>query len=290
MARDSVDETVLVRYLLGGLPEDEQVRVEERAFSDREYLDIIEAVEADLIDAYVRGELSASDRQQFERRFLASRERRTKVEFARALADVAPGSRGTVFLRRPITAVRFALAAAAVLLVSALSWQTISTIALNRRVAQLEAQRRDQQNREQALTRTLGEEHARADTLAAQLQSATHGVAAIASLVLVPGVSRGEARREILVLPASAQLARIDIRLEPKDEAAPFRAELRTRSGTAILVLHNLRPRPSPTGPAVVVDIPASVLDTADYELRLQGVLDGKPVDIAYCYFSVQKQ
>ena len=113
MERESVDETLLVRYLLGGLPEDEQVRVEERAFSDREYLGIIEAVEADLIDAYVRGELSASDRQQFERRFLASRERRTKVEFARALAEVATGSRGTVLLRRPIRAVRFALAAAA---------------------------------------------------------------------------------------------------------------------------------------------------------------------------------
>src|SRR5262249_59293859 len=47
-------------------------------------------VESDLIDEYVRGGLSDSERLRFERRFLASAERQRKVEFARALANVIP--------------------------------------------------------------------------------------------------------------------------------------------------------------------------------------------------------
>src|SRR5678815_1995557 len=85
----SVDnEKLIARYLLGELPEDQQVEIEDRAFSDKDYLASITAVENDLIDEYVRGELSAADRQRFETRFLASTERRKRVEFATALRTV----------------------------------------------------------------------------------------------------------------------------------------------------------------------------------------------------------
>src|SRR4026208_750171 len=84
------DETWHVKYLLGNLTEDEQVEVEDRAFADADYLSDLEATEADLIDAYVRGELSQSDRRSFELRFLTSPERRRKGAVARALATVTP--------------------------------------------------------------------------------------------------------------------------------------------------------------------------------------------------------
>src|SRR5215831_11201699 len=88
MAIDRVDQVLLHNYLLGNLSEEEQVRVEDRAFADPRYLEAVEAAEADLIDAYVRGELPQSDRRQFESRFLTSPQRRNKIEFARALAAV----------------------------------------------------------------------------------------------------------------------------------------------------------------------------------------------------------
>src|ERR1700686_3525838 len=90
---ERVDEILLVRYLLGNLTEEEQAQVEDRAFADTDYRDALEAVEADLIDAYVRGGLSPSERREFERRFLTSPGRRSKVEFARALARVAAESK-----------------------------------------------------------------------------------------------------------------------------------------------------------------------------------------------------
>src|SRR5262245_5276655 len=89
MEMKALNEQLIVRYLLGGLPEEEQARLEDQAFSDRECLQNIQNAENDLIDEYVRGVLSATERRQFEDRFLASAERRRKVEFARALAQVA---------------------------------------------------------------------------------------------------------------------------------------------------------------------------------------------------------
>ena len=88
MKHAAFNEETITRYLLGDLPETKQVEIEDRAFQDKECLASIEAVENDLIDEYARGELSGSARRQFERRFLASDERRQKVEFAKALANV----------------------------------------------------------------------------------------------------------------------------------------------------------------------------------------------------------
>jgi anti-sigma factor RsiW len=86
MRDDASSETLLVRYLLGDLPEEEQVEIEERAFRHHQYLETIQAVESDLIDEYVRGGLSDRQRRQFEARFFLSAERRRKVGFAEALA------------------------------------------------------------------------------------------------------------------------------------------------------------------------------------------------------------
>jgi hypothetical protein len=86
-------ERLLVSYLLGELSEEEQVRVEDRAFTDPSYLAEIEAAEADLVDAYVRGELPPDSLPGFERRFLRSPSRRSKVEFAKALARVVTESK-----------------------------------------------------------------------------------------------------------------------------------------------------------------------------------------------------
>jgi len=90
MPDDPSSEALLVRYLLGDLPDQQQAEIEDRALSDPEYLRNIQAVESDLIDEYVRGALSQSDRGRFEQRFFASAERRRKVDFAKALAAVTP--------------------------------------------------------------------------------------------------------------------------------------------------------------------------------------------------------
>src|SRR5262249_35790174 len=92
MRTERVDEVLLQDYLLGELSEEEQARVEDRAFADGSYRAALEAVEADLIEYYGRGEVAAADRRKFEERFLRSPQRRNRVEFARALARVVAES------------------------------------------------------------------------------------------------------------------------------------------------------------------------------------------------------
>jgi hypothetical protein len=189
METKSSDGELIVRYLLGELPEEEQARVEDRAFSDREYMQNILAAESDLIDEYVRGELSDAARRQFESRFLASSERRQKVEFARALEQVvsettteeaaqlatarAPVSWRdslSAFLRDLNPAAKLPMAAAALMVVIGVSWLVAETVRLRAQIARLDVEQQTRQHREELLQRQIADERARGGDLAAQLQ------------------------------------------------------------------------------------------------------------------------
>jgi anti-sigma-K factor RskA len=311
MRSERVDEILLAKYLLGNLTEDEQVRVEDRAFADPDYQGALESAEADLIDAYVRGELGESDRRGFERRFLISASRRTKVEFAKAFAKVAAESkpaesaagRQRSGLETLVSAFRhwnpafqFAMAFATLICVAGASWLIVENKAMHSQVAVLEAQRRNLEIREQGLRRQrqLSEEQSHAGSLTAQLlqrpsPNATQ-VPSFASLILLPGLSRAETRVEQLVLSPSVQLARIEIQLEARDDYRRFRAELHTRSGEELLSRSNLTKHRNAGSYSVVFDVPASVLAAGDYELALKGILNDQSVqDVGYYYFSVLK-
>lgn len=184
------DESVIVRYLLGELSEEEQNRLEDRAFSDREYLRIVDTVENDLIDEYARGELSDIQRLRFERRFLASPGRQRKVEFARALAEIVP-KEATETAPRPATVVvavswrdslisalrnlnpafKFSMAAAALILVIGASWLLTAFLGLRAQLAQRQEEQQARLRQEELLRRQGAGERARSEDLAAQLQS-----------------------------------------------------------------------------------------------------------------------
>src|SRR3569832_751934 len=163
MATDINNEKLIARYLLGELPEDQQVEIEDRAFSDKDYLASITAVENDLIDEYVRGELSDGDRQRFETRFLASAERRKRVQFATALRTVVAEPHVPekkllhdvrrwswrdslyAFLSGLNPAARLAFVAATILLIVGAAWLFAETLRLRRQVNQLQAERQSGQ-------------------------------------------------------------------------------------------------------------------------------------------------
>lgn len=191
MKDDMFSEELLVNYLLGELPEERQIEIEDRAFSDRQFLQKILAIESDLIDEYVRGELSDSQRRLFESRFLLSVERRRKVEFAKALAGVLsdtavvekeslPAVARTpvglwdsliAFLRRLSPAASFLLTAAALLFVIGSSWLVIESLRLRAHVGQLQAEQQLRQRDRQALEEQLADERTRNDSLSSRLES-----------------------------------------------------------------------------------------------------------------------
>jgi anti-sigma factor RsiW len=305
-----MDDVLLIQYLLGNLSPDEQARVEDRAFADPNYLVTLQAVEVDLIDAYVNGELSPADRICFERQFLVSPERRKKVAFARDLARVAAEAKAVEaspalrvsawqsFLRAVRgwnPALQFAAGLAVVILLAGASWLTVENVTMRSRIAGLETQGGELQTRTDDLRRQLDQEQARSGSLAAQVQqqgTSARGPAPVAaSLMLLSGLSRAESRREQLVLSPNAGIAHIEVQLEARDDYPRFRAELRTLGGAEVVSLGSLSRRRVAAGYDVSFDVPASALATDQYELTLKGVSNDQTAqDVGFYYFSVLKQ
>jgi hypothetical protein len=79
------DDRQLSRYLLGALGEEETERLDELSIADDEFASRLQAVENDLVDLYVRGELIGETLDQFRSFYLSSSRRREQVQFAEAL-------------------------------------------------------------------------------------------------------------------------------------------------------------------------------------------------------------
>jgi hypothetical protein len=81
------DQTI-IRYLLNELSADDQARFEEAYLSDGGLFEQVQALEEELIEDYVKGNLSRHDRRRFELHYLASDQRRARIETARQLDEL----------------------------------------------------------------------------------------------------------------------------------------------------------------------------------------------------------
>jgi anti-sigma-K factor RskA len=327
MATDINNETLIARYLLGELPEDQQVEIEDRAFSDKDYLASITAVENDLIDEYVRGELSATERQRFETRFLASAERRKRVEFATALRTVVSESHIPekklihnvprwswreslyAFINGFNPAARLALVAATILLIVGAAWLFAETLRLRRQVNQLQAEKQSGQDFQQALdaerkrneelNARLNQEKQQREQTDESLRQLTETPEAtkpapppvFASLTLLPGLSRGGGQKPNLDLSNDVRLVRLQIGIDPEEQYKSFTVELRTVAGRQVWNRENLAARTRRGTRAVGLTLPATVLKSGEYELRLRGLTEGgASEDVGFYYFNVRKK
>ncbi|MFN0109545.1 MAG: hypothetical protein ACKVZH_11880 [Blastocatellia bacterium] len=78
-------ENLFARYLLGELPEAETDALEVRLLTDEEAIEQMQAAEYELIDGYVRGQLSAAQRTRFETHYLSTPLHVDRVATARRL-------------------------------------------------------------------------------------------------------------------------------------------------------------------------------------------------------------
>ena len=321
------NEKLIAQYLLGELPEEQQVEIEDRAFTDKDYLATITTVENDLIDEYVRGELSAADRQRFETRFLASAERRKRVEFAKALGTIvseAPAPEKKVvqveprwswreslyaFLSGLNPAARVAFVAAMILLIVGAAWLFVETQRLRRQVNQLQAEKQSGQSLQQALEQErkrseelnarLNQEKQQREQTDESLRQLTETQEAknpapppvIASLTLLPGLSRGGGQKPNLDLSNDARVVRLQVGIDPEEQYKSYAVELRTVAGRQVWNRENLAARTRRGSRAVGLTLPATVLKSGEYELRLRGLTEGGgSEDVGFYYFNVRKR
>lgn len=182
MGKQTVNEQE-TEYLLGAVSESEQERLDEMSVSDDEFADRLRAVENDLIDSYVRGELSGDILTRFNSHYLASPRRREKVDFAerflgfadgsvapqardtRATASASPEARETI-RREPLRprffallrpALQWGLAAAALVILLGGGYLFVENLRLRNQMVQSRAEQASLEQREQELQRQLAE-------------------------------------------------------------------------------------------------------------------------------------
>jgi len=304
-----LDDKTLTGYLLGELSEVQQTRVEEQLFSDHECYDRLQALKAEMTDQYVRGTLAPEQSAVFARRFLATENGRGDALFARALNGVlgeieeqrnpvadeqSPvpwwSRMGAFFRLAPGWQPAMAIAMAALMI--GIAWLLIERNRLGQRLetaiierdaaqsgarkaAQLEEEMGQANSRNKELDQELQQtrealDQARQDLATITRQSkTTSAIGAILSLVLAPGVRRGNERVERLVILPQARVVQLHLLLEPGETGTGYRAEVRTKAGTLIHSQNRLRTQRSAIGKALLVEIPADRLNDGLYEVSL---------------------
>jgi len=326
MAANLNSEKILAQYLLGQLPEEQQVEIEDRAFQDKEYLASITSVENDLIDEYVRGEMTAEVRRQFEQRFLASADRRKRVEFAKALTQVtseyvvaekrvvAPRTASwrdsfEAFFQSLNPVAKFAMVAIVLLILAGGAWLVTETFRLRNRLTTMQAENQQRQNlqqqmelerrRNEELTARLNQEKQQREQSEESLRQLSETPNAntpaprpvVASLTLLPGLSRGGGDKPSLTLAPDARLVRLQIGIDPEEQYKAFAVELRSVAGRQVWTRENLAARNRGGARSVTLTLPATALKPGEYELKLSGVSNaGATEDVGFYYFNVSRR
>ena len=306
--KTDVQEDLMVRYLLGDLPETEQAALEEKCFSDSDTFDRMWETENRLVDGYVRATLAPGERNRFEAYYLASPVHRRRVAAARHLIDAAGESfevqsesvAHASFWQRLVGSLRpsslspawqSAMAAAVVLLAAGGMWLLVERTELRRELAQLKAENAARQNREQDLARQIAAEQSERGRLSAELeqlrqqQSPPQLVAPLPVAPQPPEIparpSRPSSVFSFVLLPVSLRgsagnvLAvppnadQVELQLAlPQGDWNRYHAEIKTAEGALVWSHRQLKPRAG----NVSANVPAGKLPFNDYILTLSGV------------------
>jgi len=242
------DDPILVRYLLGSLPDEQAERLDELSVSDDEFVWRLRAAENDLVDAYLRNELSGETLERFRTFYLSSAQRREKVKFAEALmalgAQERQPSRGRLGLPAAIPRWGLALGLASALVV--IGVLVYDNAGLRGRLQRAERERA---------------------SLAPGRGPAPAPDAPLVAMVLKPPVRGGGPIPELSV-PTGAERAAFALRLETGDFPA-YVVSLKNVGGNQSL--WRSQELKSASG-VVSVAVPANLLRVGDYILQLAAV------------------
>jgi hypothetical protein len=290
MQRTTEQDERLTRYLLGDLPDTEQIAVEREYFADPEKLEEVWAVENDLVDRYARGRLPGGQRELFERNYLQSPKHRERVAVARILleaadrqvaqSDVAPQaitlapSRFIDTLKALLRPRFLAPATAFLALLTVLSWLALERSRLNEELGKAQERLSDQQRREREIEGQLAAERERSGQLTSEIEQLLETLAtkppqafpSIFSFLLRPlSWPRGAGPdQQQFTIPPGTSMVRLRMEVE-KGDSRRFQATIRAVGGPQVWSRRALEPKSG----AITVDVPADKLPMYDYILTL---------------------
>lgn len=282
------DAEQVFAYFLGELTAAQAEQFETQVFENEDLAEHVFALEDELIELYLRGELPPTRRTRFEEHYLTTDARHEKVEFAAALAQelAAPPMPSVATAPEPKAAwwqslfVTSRLAWAVVLLLAVVggwSWLTRSRELKPVDIVQTASPPQASRSVPPTATPSVGGTPLPRVTPTAP-PSRPPVVPAVVALTLAPGLplSSGQAL-PVLQLPAKATAADLTLQLYRADFRR-YRAVLQT-GGATVWTAHGLRAHAKADGTAEVsVRVPARRLKPADYLLQLYGTEQGAPV------------
>jgi hypothetical protein len=329
MKDEADNEKRLIRYLLGNLPEEQQLRVEREFLSDDQSHERLLALENELFYDYAQNKLSPGEREQFEKRFLSSERNRKRAIIASALAqkmsEAAPVEATEneiadrepqqfwqsvkLFFRAQSGAMKVSLAALAMVSLASI-WLVVGVVRLRNEYNQFRAQRgvQEDQLREQAQ-----QERARAEELSHNLerkidenamlrqelsktQAQSRGQAqnqSVVWLALAPSIVRDQGTgMKKLYIPAGARLLKLRLKLKGEEEYKTYQVMLSTAEGAERWSRDKLQTQRTGSARSIVLTLPAGILAEGDYELSLKGhASDGTLEETGdYYYLSVRRK
>jgi hypothetical protein len=239
----AADDQVLVRYLVGALAGEETERLDELSVVDDDLAARLRGVENDLVDAYVRGELSGETLEGFESTYLLSSHGRGKIRFATALAARTPAAQAIAPAKPVVPA--WALALAASLLIAIIGYPIVERAGLPDR-------------RKPATPPTSPPQPDRRAPVAAS----------VLSFALAPA---GQGDASSITIPPATRA--VDFRLSLTSHDFPrYQATLRDPQTHRILWRSDPFQAVGSAGTVVVPSVAATLLKPQGYEIELTGI------------------
>ena len=255
MAQIESNREWLVRYVLGELSEDETRSADERFFSDETFASMLDETYRDLVDAYSASEIAGSEKERVERAFFSEPHQAHQLKVLQAMRSlpkkgvrVTPRASGPWFLSFwPVAAS-----------VGVLSLAIVAVV--YQRHEKLQA--RAKQN---AVTEHVAENSPEAKPAPPASQPPAEK---LYTILLLPGVSRGEEDGKIFAIPSSTTEIVFQAVLPVNQAAAAFGVRLKGGQRD-VQVFPNLAVRTIETQKYVEFRVPSSDLPAGDYVVEV---------------------
>lgn len=251
----------LIDYLLGNLPEPDQIHLEEEYLANPDAQERLLVIEDELVDAYLQGQLSARERKQLEAGFLASLRGRRKLDLARSLMKVASEQKPAPKPKSlPAFSIRWALAAASVILVVALIW-SVKEKAWQHRGAERAESPQNQANKQAPIAQPT-QTH-----LPSESPSEHSQFPVVASIILKP-IGRNAEQSPRIRISHDALQVRIQLDLEA-DNHKSYKVSLLGAGDDVRWSSRGLKSQTTASGRAIVLTLPVKFFENGEHTFLL---------------------
>ena len=326
MEQERRTDQLITKYFFGELSDEERRQLEDRYFTDSEFLERMQAIEAELIEDYVGGALPKEAAAKLETHMLQSPHQRRKLAFTESVFRVATKQADAIglpaetkrksralplILRRNIFTPAAAAVAALVITVAFAAWVIFDVSRLRRELGMLQKEQAAARSREQELQAVIvqlqeskktngnipgvpndsqksnsNDETNAQDHKPSQLPPGK-SEANIATLVLSPSVLRsGQELPKQVQISGNTRALQLQL-LYDGASASNYQAVVETADGDELLVKTNLKAKRAGNNQIVTLEIPSNLLTNRAYVLTLRS---SSGADLSRYSFAVTKK